>query len=98
MQVVRVELTMRGPKARRLPLAYTHIVWLAPKELNFVYTLIRRALKTVEDRAKIYFGGKGWTWTIGAQSFNLALYQLSYPPVAPDVRVERITNWFGASP
>ena len=49
---------MRGPKARRLPLAYTHIVWLAPKELNFVYTLIRRALKTVEDRAKIYFGGR----------------------------------------
>lgn len=50
---------MRVPKARRLPLAYTHIVWLAPKELNFVYTLIRRALKTVEDRAKIYFGGEG---------------------------------------
>ena len=60
VRVVRVELTMRDPKARRLPLAYTHIVWLAPKELNFVYTLIRRALKTVEDRAKIYFGGKGW--------------------------------------
>ena len=24
--------------------------WSTPKELNFLYTLIRRALKTVEDR------------------------------------------------
>ena len=25
-------------------------IWYSPKELNFVYALIRRALKTVEDK------------------------------------------------
>ena len=41
--------------------------------------------QTGRSKAKLSYtriiGGKGWTWTIGAQSFNLALYQLSYPPI-----------------
>ena len=41
--------------------------------------------QTGRSKAKLSYtriiGGKGWIWTIGAQIFNLALYQLSYPPM-----------------
>ena len=33
--------------------------WYTPKESNFVYTLIRRTLKTVEN--EVYNGAWGWS-------------------------------------
>ena len=33
-------------------------IWYTPKESNFVYTLIRRTLKTVEN--EVYSGASGW--------------------------------------